>query len=117
MVRCVRFSTVAAALWLTSTCASPVEAAGYWNVPSNFWQCAGCSCGGGYHAPLVLGPMSWHGWCSKNHYRLPYPPAPGYGCRHCDAGFEQPAIMEPMPQPAIAPVAPAAQMRRPLFLR
>lgn len=53
--------------------------AGYWNVPSNFCQCAGYGCGAGYHAPLVLGPVSWRGWLSKNEIRLPYSPRPPYG--------------------------------------
>jgi hypothetical protein len=117
MLRCIRYSTVAVVLWLPSICASPAVAAGYWNVPSSFPQWAGFGCGGGYHAPLVLGPMSCRGWLAHNHFRLPYPPAPCYGYGHCGGGFEQPSIMEPAPEPAASSPAPAARMSRPLFLR
>ena len=117
MLRCIRCLSLAVATWFVAIYASPAGAAGYWNVPSNFWQCAGCGCGGGYHAPLVLGPMSWHGWCSKNHYRLPHAPATCYGCGHRGGGFEQPTILEPAPQPVVAPVAPMSRTHRPLFLR
>jgi hypothetical protein len=111
------FIAFVGALWLLETAARPAEAAGYWNVPSNFWQCAGCCCGGGYHAPLVLGPMSCRGWCAKNHYRLPHAPAPCYGGGYCGGGFEQPTIMDPAPQPVVAPIAPVSRTHRPLFLR
>jgi hypothetical protein len=117
MLRCTLFSTLAVAVWLVSLCPLSAAAAGYWNVPSSLPQWAGCGCGGGYHAPFVLGPMSWDGWLAHNHYRLPYSPAPCYGCGHCGRGFEQPTIMEPAPQSAVAPSAPAARMSRPLFLR
>jgi hypothetical protein len=108
---------VIGAIGLLSAVAEPTGAAGYWNVPSSFPQWAGFGCGGGYHAPLVLGPMSCRGWFVHNHYRLPHAPAPCCGCGHCGGGFEQPTIMEPAAQPATAPIAPAAQKRRPLFLR
>jgi hypothetical protein len=117
MLRCILISTVAMALSLSTIGAMSADAAGYWNMPGNKWQWAGSGCGGGYHAPLVLGPISWRGWLAKNHYRLPHAPGPCYGCGHYGSVFEQPTIMEPLPQPAIAPAAPAAQMRRPLFLR
>jgi hypothetical protein len=105
------------AIWVLHHSSKTAEAAGYWNVPSNFCQCVGCGCGGGYHAPLVLGPMSCSGWCAKNHYRLPHAPAPCHGCGHWGGGFEQPTIMDPPPQPAVAPVAPVSRTHRPLFLR
>jgi hypothetical protein len=117
VVRRFSFVVVTSAICLLQVGSQPVEAAGYWNVPSNFCQCAGCGFGGGYHAPLVLGPMSCHGWCAKNHYRLPHAPAPCYGCGHCGGGFEQPTIMDPPPQPAVAPIAPVSRTHRPLFLR
>jgi hypothetical protein len=110
------FIAIAGALWLLEAGAPAAEAAGYWNVPGNMWQWAGSGCGGGYHAPLVLGPMSWHGWCAKNHYRLPHAPGPCFGCGHC-GGFEQPTMIEPAPQPVVAPIAPVSRTHRPLFLR
>jgi hypothetical protein len=117
MLRRCCFSVAVGASWLFAIGENCAEATGYWNLPSSFWQCAGCGCGGGYHAPLVLGPVSCDGWYSRHHYRLPYSPASSYGGAQCCGGFEQPTVLEPARQPAAAPIAPAAQLRRPLFLR
>jgi hypothetical protein len=39
-------------------------------------QRTGHGFGGGYHAPLMLGPVKFDGWHLANNVRLPYSPAP-----------------------------------------
>ena len=83
---------------LAAACtAAPAPAAGYWNVPSNFCQCMGHGCGAGYHAPLVLGPVSCSGWLDRNEIRLPYAPRPhyGHGSGNCSDSFHGPSMLEP----------------------
>jgi hypothetical protein len=100
--------------------ASPAAATGYWNLPSTFCQCVGCGFGAGYHAPLVLGPANWDGFCAHNEVRLPCAPSAPYCGNHCGNGgshFGAPTLLEPAPaQPAPAPV-PLTRRPRPLFLR
>lgn len=75
-------------------------AAGYWNVPGTFCQCMGFGCGAGYHAPLVLGPVSWEGWCAHNEIRLPHAPSPScgpyfWGTYGASYSFESPSRLVP----------------------
>jgi hypothetical protein len=86
--------SIFAGLFLTA----PIYAAGYWNVPSTFCQCIGYGCGAGYHAPLVLGPVSHAGWLDHNEIRLPYAPRPAYapGCYNCRNTFESSSVLESM---------------------
>jgi hypothetical protein len=107
--------------------AAPAGAAGYWHVPSSFCQCVGSGWGAGYHAPLVLGPGSCRSLCTTNEVRLPYAPAPYYGCtmqNGCAGGYYQPTQLEPLPalppntvtpHPVDAATTPAATPHRALF--
>lgn len=97
-----KFQRICALPLIAALFASPSAfATGYWNLPSNFCQCAGYGCGAGYHAPLVLGPISCRGWFATNEIRLPVPPRPpyiGYQCPHCTqgtSGFGTPTLLEP----------------------
>jgi hypothetical protein len=83
--RCLSMCVVCvAALAVVGISVPSVSAAGYWNVPSSFCQCIGYGYGAGYHAPLVLGPITCHGYVNYNEVRLPCPPRPQY----CGCGFE-----------------------------
>lgn len=63
-----------------------VIAAGYWNVPSHFCQWLGSGFGGGYHAPLMLGPPQCDCFRRPNEVRLPCAPNP-YACQPtCNGG-------------------------------
>jgi hypothetical protein len=118
-MRNFRLSIILAALVALSWCAAPARAAGYWNTPSTFCQCMGCGWGAGYHAPLVLGPIKWRGWCAPNEIRLPYPPAPAYGCcgnggcgsygpSRLDADLVRPPVSAPAPVSTVfaSPIEP-----------
>ena len=61
-------------------CVEQSWAAGYWNVPGTFAQRAGHGYGGGYHAPLILGPVRCDGWGLGTPVRMPCAPSPYYGC-------------------------------------
>lgn len=108
----LRHAVVAAAL----VAGAPITAlaAGYWNVPSNLGQFMGYGNGAGYHAPLVLGPITYKELYRTNECRVPYAPNSGYGCGcggyPCGGG--QPYSTEPASQPEVAP-APAAAYRAP----
>jgi hypothetical protein len=88
---------------------SSARANGYWNVPSTFCQCMGVGWGAGYHAPFVLGPITWHEWCDHKEVRLPYAPAPPNYYGHAAYGYQcgQPSRLEsseiPQPQPQTMP--------------
>jgi hypothetical protein len=71
-----------------------VRAAGCYNVPSNFCQCIGCGSGGGYHAPLVLGPVQCDGFFACNQRRLPCAPCATCSCWDCNSVLERPTTME-----------------------
>jgi hypothetical protein len=98
---------------------SAAQAIGYYNVPGNCCQCWGYGCGAGYHACLLLGPVSYHDCCNHGVERLPYAPCLrcgyagcGYGCG-CNVG--EPSLLEPSvapaqlpaptPEPALSPAA------------
>lgn len=54
-------------------------AIGYYNLPGNAWQWSGHGFSGGYHAPLVLGPIVGNSSHWPNVHRQPYAPNP-YAC-------------------------------------
>jgi hypothetical protein len=110
---------VVVAFVLALGAAEAARAVGYWNVPGSTWQWWGYGCGAGYHAKLVLGPISVHDALAHNEVRLPYAPQPPsycgyYGCA-CDYG--QPSVLTPGVQPEnilpasveVAPEAPAGE--------
>lgn len=107
-----------AALLASALIPTSAGAVGYYNLPGNFCQCFGYGKGAGYHAPLVLGPISQHGWCSDNLRRLPYPPAPHCNWSdgsECGCAVGEPSMLEPTVAPTEAPlptpvraIAPAA---------
>ncbi len=115
---------VAVALLLSATVAEQAGAAGYWNMPGTHAQRSGHGFGGGYHAPLILGPVRCDGWGLGGPVRVPHSPLPYYGCGSCDdCGriVEAPSSMEnfvptaapaPTPTPAFAPAA-AAPVEKP----
>jgi len=90
---------------------SSAIAAGYWNVPSNFCQWLGTGFGGGYHAPLMLGPPQCDCFRGPNEVRLPSAPNP-YACQPacnagCGAHYGTPT-MTPTYQPTM-PTVPETQ--------
>jgi hypothetical protein len=99
---CAAFAVLLLGAW-AAPCASAI---GYWNIPGNFCQWWGYGNGPGYHAPMVLGPVSHQGWHDCNLTRLPYPPKPANYCNGgCggDANFGeygQPTVLEAQPTPA-----------------
>jgi hypothetical protein len=113
---------VLAANILSAACAYQSLAAGYWNVPGTFAQRAGHGYGGGYHAPLLLGPVCCDGWHLGTPTRLPCAPTPYYGCGECgDYGrmVEAPssldgAVSTTMPAQGPAAATPAAADVRPV---
>src|SRR3954447_18568988 len=102
---------VSVAVLLTDAVTEQMRAAGYWNVPGTHAQRAGHGYGGGYHAPLMLGPIQHDGWGLGRPVRLPCAPTPycGYGsCGDCGWMAEAPSSMDgvvPMmaPTSAVAP--------------
>ena len=74
------FLAFVAAIAAAALGAVQLQAAGYWNVPSNLGQRTGHGFGGGYHARWVLGPID-HDCCTWGKpTRLPCAPNPYYGC-------------------------------------
>ncbi len=95
-----------------------VEAGDYWNMPGTLMQRTGHGFGGGYHAPLMLGPIRCDVGGSSNVMRLPCAPAPYCGCGSCsdcaDCGrmIEAPSSMEgvvPTPAPQAVAQPPRVQ--------
>lgn len=96
---------------------SAARAIGYYNMPGNCCQCWGYGCGAGYHSCLMLGPISYHGYCSHGVERLPCSPCAPYGYANCNYGcgcdVGEPSMLEPnaaptpmpAPQPALSPAA------------
>lgn len=68
---------------LGAACTEQARAAGYWNMPGTHAQRAGHGYGGGYHAPLILGPVRCDGWYLGTPVRLPCAPSPFCGCGTC----------------------------------
>ncbi len=111
-------------LWAALGSADSVGATGYWNVPGNFYQWCGCGYGGGYHAPLVLGPITYECLSAPNDVRLPCAPNPyacapdcGYG-GGCGCVGSEPTRMSPgvQPAPAQQQVMPETTRRSTLFI-
>src|SRR3954468_8876134 len=74
------FTTFLVALMLAAIANSrTAQATGYWNMPGTSCQWNGCGFGGGYHAPLVLGPLTHECWGGPNEIRQSSAPNP-YGC-------------------------------------
>jgi hypothetical protein len=121
---------MAGILVLGAVSVASVRAAGYWNVPGTHAQRAGHGYGGGYHAPLILGPVRYDAWSLGAPVRLPCAPSPYYACGNCgDCGrcgqmVESPSSMEGF-VPTTAPATtfdrgnlepePAVELVRPLF--
>jgi hypothetical protein len=108
------------ATFLVFTGANLACATGHWNVPSTFYQWSGYGFGGGYHAPLVLGPATHEYLSAPNEVRLQRAPNP-YGCApYCNGGScgaNGPAMMTPNAQPDPGPqqTSPAPVPESPLF--
>lgn len=96
------------------------QATGWWNMPGTFCQWNGCGFGGGYHAPLVLGPMTHECWEGPNEVRMPQAPNP-YACApygNCGCNGSAPAMtaMPQQPRPEVAqPVGNPEANRSPLI--
>jgi hypothetical protein len=97
-------------------------AAGYWNVPGTVAQCMGHGYGGGYHAPLILGPIRCDCWGLGTPVRLRCAPSPYYGYGSCGGGecgrlVEATSSMESV-VPTIAPTqAPRPTAATPIETR
>lgn len=94
-------------------------ATGWWNLPCTCWQWNGCGYGGGYHAPLVLGPLTHECFQRPNQYRVDQAPNP-YACAPyngescgCNGGAEA-TSMPPSSQPVQTMSNPEAM--RPMML-
>ena len=74
----LRFTSVLTTLIVLGS-GTVVGATGYWNLPGTFCQWSGYGFGGGYHAPLMLGPITYECLSTPNDVRLPYAPNP-YAC-------------------------------------
>jgi hypothetical protein len=112
-----------AVLVVAVTClliAGDAQATGWWNMPGTFCQWNGCGFGGGYHAPLVLGPLTHECWEGPNEVRMPQAPNP-YSCSPCygatnGCGSCNQAIGTAPTQASPAPVpARSEATQRPLF--
>lgn len=112
MTRRATKSTVACALATLIVFAGVkiASAAGYWNVPSNICQWCGHGFGGGYHAPLMLGPPTCDCFVRPNEVRLPCAPNP-YACApYCNGAYGgQASMMTPNAQPNLMPQHMAPQ--------
>src|SRR4051812_3360567 len=112
------FTTFLVALMLAAIANSrTAQATGYWNMPGTFCQWCGCGFGGGYHAPLVLGPLTHECFEGPNEIRMAQAPNPygcaqpgggGYGGCNCAAPAMRP-IMSQQQQPHPEIVQPAAE--------
>lgn len=103
-------AALAVGLSLVAWAPATAWAIGYYNLPGNFCQCFGYGNGPGYHAPLVLGPVSCHGCCHHGVERLPSAPCSpyagfgcGYGCGDCGCDVGEPSLLEPTAEPMPAP--------------
>jgi hypothetical protein len=100
-----------AILLATFAIVSRASAVGYWNIPGNVCQCSGYGWGAGYHAKLVLGPITHHDFLAHNEVRLPFAPQPPYvyydHCG-CDHDYGQQSLIAPGAVPVEAPVEPSA---------
>jgi hypothetical protein len=103
----ISYLTIVSAVVFGAVCVERTPAAGYWNVPGTFAQRAGHGYGGGYHAPLILGPVRCDGWGLGTPTRLPCAPSPYYGCASygdCGRTAEATSSMEGVvPTTALAP--------------
>jgi hypothetical protein len=109
-----RSSAILVALPLIAAAAESAPGAGYWNIPGTCCQRLGCGYGAGYHAPLVLGPISCDGWCAPHVQQLPYPPtpvlSPAPAC-NCRPGIDSSHLFQPsvlLPSGTMTAPAPAA---------
>jgi hypothetical protein len=115
-------AAVAACCVAIALAPATASAIGYFNMPGNYAQFWGYGCGPGYHACMVLGPISFHGGFRHGVERLPYPPSSPYFARDCSCGaggygceIGGPTLLEPtvepmpVPGPSIEPTpAPSA---------
>jgi hypothetical protein len=102
-----------------SILAAPSHAIGYYNLPGNCCQWWGYGYGPGYHAPMVLGPVTHDGSWHDRVIRLPYAPQPqcrGYGCVGWNDG--ESTLEGASPTPAVQrPVEPTPAALRPRILQ
>jgi len=86
-----------------------VSAVGYYNMPGDFCQWTGHGFSGGYHAPLVLGPVRFDRAIFPNVTRVPQSPNP-YGCApYCGYGG---GCGGDIAGATVLPMAPAAASAR-----
>jgi hypothetical protein len=85
-------------------------------VPCTFWQWNGCGFGGGYHAPLVLGPPTHECFDSPNEIRMSQAPNPyacvPYGNCGCNGAAPAMSVMPQQPHPEMAQPVPSPQANR-----
>lgn len=88
MARSGRWRGLASALVILAAFGSArlAHAVGFYNMPGDFCQWTGHCFSGGYHAPLVLGPVRFDRAVFPNVTRLSQAPNP-YGCApYCGYG-------------------------------
>ena len=106
MVRC------AVALVLAAVIAPTTLAVGYWNMPGTLAQWKGHGYGGGYHAPLILGPVRFDAWHGPNQVRWPHAPVSSCWCNNsCECGrlMEAPSAMGGVVPTSVLPTPVAEQ--------
>jgi hypothetical protein len=102
------FASLAAVIAIFAAVAASEQAfaVGYWNVPGNFCQWHGYGFGAGYHAKLVLGPITCWDCFAHNEVRLPCALQPPYSCycqSGCNCGYGQPSVLAPSAAPLAMP--------------
>lgn len=99
--RCLKLALgVAIAVAFGAIGGQSAAAIGFWNMPGTFCQCMGYGNGPGYHAPLLLGPVSCDGFFAIDTHRLPAPPtAPRAWHVAAPAGCS--AELSPLFQPSV----------------
>jgi len=115
----LKLTTFAAVLLVISPATMPAGATGYWNLPGSFCQCMGVGWGAGYHAPLILGPITCDRWCDHNEVRLRHSLASTCGCYGyggCGCHDCRPSRLEAdvLPRPVSAPVPVSAVFAPPI---
>lgn len=115
-IRSGKLGVAILAVGLLLASAAPAGAVGYWNMPTSFSQWWGYGPGPGYHAPMVLGPMTARElFRPQMEIRLTCPPRPG--CCATSCGCAGQPLLEPSSLPNAAPQpAPEPAALRPMNL-
>jgi hypothetical protein len=106
----INWGVLVVAVLICLATAAPAGAVGYWNMPTSFSQWWGYGVGPGYHAPMVLGPVTARGLVRPYmEIRLPCAPHPacssGCGCQDTQSLMESQVLPDAAPLPSPQPAA------------